>query len=322
MVAPHEDMALHWLSQAGRQPLLTAAEEIHLGSLIRAWQDWEPTSADAPPSVRRRGLRARDRMVGANLRLVAHIAGRSRGRLGVQVADADLPDLFQAGAIGLQRGAELFDPARGYKFSTYAYWWIRQGISRWADSHGRTIRVPTTHSATAAKLGRVSAALAAELGRAPSRAELADALGVAQQELERLLLVGAGCLSLDCALPGSTGGEATLLGDLLAAADQSEQISPLRDELLGLIAQLDEQSGRLVSWHYGLAGPPATVAELAGREGITAKRVRQLLKDAEARLRQISGVDPLPLPVRPAELLPIPDGAELEQLQLPWLQAQ
>ena len=321
MVAPHEDMALHWLSQAGRQPLLTAAEEIHLGSLIRAWQDWEPTPADAPPVVRRRGLRARDRMVAANLRLVAHIAGRSRGRLGVAVADADLPDLFQAGAIGLQRGAELFDPARGYKFSTYAYWWIRQGISRWADSHGRTIRVPTTHSATAAKLGRVSSALAAELGRAPSRAELADALGVAQQELERLLLVGAGCLSLDCALPGSTGGEATLLGDLLAAADGQEQISPLRDELLGLIAQLDEQSGRLVSWHYGLAGPPATVAELAGREGITAKRVRQLLKDAEDRLRQISGVDPLPLPVRPAELQPIPDGAELVQLQLPWLPA-
>ena len=155
MVAAHEDMALFWLSQAGRQPLLTAAEEIHLGSLIRAWQDWEPSAADAPLSVRRRGLRARDRMVGANLRLVAHIAGRSRGRLGVVVADADLPDLFQAGAIGLQRGAELFDPARGYKFSTYAYWWIRQGISRWADSHGRTIRVPTTHSSTAAKLGRV-----------------------------------------------------------------------------------------------------------------------------------------------------------------------
>ena len=319
MVAPHEDMALHWLSQAGRQPLLTAAEEIHLGSLIRAWQDWEPTPAEAPPSVRRRGLRARDRMVGANLRLVAHIAGRSRGRLGVQVADADLPDLFQAGAIGLQRGAELFDPARGYKFSTYAYWWIRQGISRWADSYGRTIRVPTTHSSTAAKLGRVASALTAELGRAPSRAELADALGVAEQELERLLLVGAGCLSLDCALPGSTGVEATLLGDLLAAADGQEQISPLRDELLGLIAQLDEQSGRLVSSHYGLAGPPATVAELAGREGITAKRVRQLLKDAEAKLRQISGVDPLP--VRPAELQPIPDGAELEQLQLPWLPA-
>jgi RNA polymerase primary sigma factor len=319
MVAPHEDMALHWLSQAGRQPLLTAAEEIHLGSLIRAWQDWEPTPAEAPPSVRRRGLRARDRMVGANLRLVAHIAGRSRGRLGVAVADADLPDLFQAGAIGLQRGAELFDPARGYKFSTYAYWWIRQGISRWADSHGRTIRVPTTHSATAAKLGRVSSALAAELGRAPGRAELADALGVAEQELERLLLVGAGCLSLDCALPGSTGGEATLLGDLLAATDGQESISPLRDELLGLIAQLDEQSGRLVSSHYGLAGPSATVAELAGREGITAKRVRQLLKDAEAKLRQISGVGPLP--VRPAELQPIPDGAELEQLQLPWLPA-
>ena len=319
MVLAHEDMALHWLSQAGRQPLLTAAEEIHLGSLIRAWQDWEPTPAEAPPVVRRRGLRARDRMVAANLRLVAHIAGRSRGRLGVAVADADLPDLFQAGAIGLQRGAELFDPARGYKFSTYAYWWIRQGISRWADSHGRTIRIPTTHSATAAKLGRVSSALTAELGRAPSRAELADALGVAQQELERLLLVGAGCLSLDCALPGGSG-EPTLLGELIAAADGQELSSPLRDELLGLIAQLDEQSRRLVMWHYGLAGPAATVAELTSREGIPAKRVRQLLKDAEARLRHLS--EPDPLPVRPADLGPIPDGAVLEQLQLPWPLAQ
>jgi RNA polymerase primary sigma factor len=253
-------------------------------------------------------------MVSANLRLVAHVTRVMRPGLGISITDADHLDLLQAGAIGLMRGVEKFDPARGYKLSTYAYWWIRQGISRWADSHGRTIRVPTTHSSTAAKLGRVASALTAELGRAPSRAELADALGVAEQELERLLLVGAGCLSLDCALPGSTGGEATLLGDLLAAADGQEQISPLRDELLGLIAQLDEQSGRLVSSHYGLAGPPATVAELAGREGITAKRVRQLLKDAEARLRQISGVDPLP--ARPTPQQPIPDGAELEQLQL------
>ena len=120
-----------WLAAAGRVPLLTAAEEVHLGTAIRLWMDWPAGPDLAPAPVRRRGLRARDRMVEANLRLVVNVANKYRAR--ITARRQCLSDAYQEGTIGLQRGAEKFDPAMGYKFSTYAYWWIRQAIQRWLD---------------------------------------------------------------------------------------------------------------------------------------------------------------------------------------------
>lgn len=128
-----------WLAAAGRVPLLSPAEELHLGQAIRRWMD-HPDGPDlAPAPVQRRGLRARDRMVAANLRLVVNVAKRyyraiERRRLSQE-------DGLQEGTLGLMRGAELFDPAKGYKFSTYGYWWVRQAITRWLSSSD-TIRVP------------------------------------------------------------------------------------------------------------------------------------------------------------------------------------
>jgi DNA-directed RNA polymerase sigma subunit (sigma70/sigma32) len=116
------DDALHWWGDvAARYPLLTAAEEVHLGQLIRAWQDHPDGPDGAPAGVRRRGMRARDRMVTANLRLVMRAAGRQQHNDGGN-------DLLQAGAEGLIKAALRFDPEKGYKFSTYAYWWIWQGL--------------------------------------------------------------------------------------------------------------------------------------------------------------------------------------------------
>jgi len=315
MASTGDDMVTHWLGQAGRVPMLTPAEEIHLGGLIRAWQDWEPSADEAPPAIKRRGLRARDRMVSANLRLVVHVTRKARPGLGVAVAEADLPDLLQAGAIGLQRGVEKFDPARGYKLSTYAYWWIRQGISRHIDDRGRTIRIPTTHSGTIAKAGKVAAALAAHLGRTPSRAELATELGIAQAELEHLLLIGAGCHSLDAPLPGSPSGDPSSLGDMLAAADGVEPPNPMRKHLLKLMGYLDARGQRLIRGFYGIDEQPAGIAELAQREGISPHRVRNSLQLAEFRLRKLSGADPAV--ARPAVAAPIPDAVEqAEQLGL------
>ena len=133
------DAVGHWLAAAGRVPLLTAAEEVHLGAMVREWQNWPDGPDGAPAPVRRRGLRARDRMVAANLRLVVNVANRyfrviERRRLSQE-------DALQEGTLGLMRGAELFDPAKGYKFSTYGYWWVRQAITRWLSSSD-TIRVP------------------------------------------------------------------------------------------------------------------------------------------------------------------------------------
>jgi RNA polymerase primary sigma factor len=307
-------MTTHWLEQAGRHPLLTAAEELHLGGLVRAWQDWEPSADEAPLAVKRRGLRARDRMVSANLRLVAHVARRARHGLGVAVAEADLPDLLQSGAIGLQRGVEKFDPARGYKLSTYAYWWIRQGISRHIDSHGRTIRIPTTHTGTIARAGKVAAALAAHLGRNPSRAELAQELGIRQAELEHLLLIGAGCHSLDAPLPGSTSGDPSALIDMLST-DEDEPPSPRRDELLELVGRLDERAQRLIRGRYGLGEPVVGVAELAQRERVSVHRARGLIRLAENTMRRINPSASLPAP--PSNPGPMPGDAELvEQLTL------
>jgi RNA polymerase primary sigma factor len=125
------DAVGHWLNAAGRVPLLSAAEEVHLSQAIRRWQDWEGGPDAAPAQVQRRGLRARDRMVAANLRLVVSVANKYRGR--ITARHQCMTDAFQEGAIGLQRGAEKFDSTKGYKFSTYGYWWIRQAITRWID---------------------------------------------------------------------------------------------------------------------------------------------------------------------------------------------
>ena len=128
-----------WLAAAGRVPLLSHEQEITLGRQVREWQDWPDGPDLAPAPVRRRGLRARDRMVAANLRLVVNVAKRyfraiERRRLSQE-------DALQEGTLGLMRGAELFDPAKGYKFSTYGYWWVRQAITRWLSSSD-LIRVP------------------------------------------------------------------------------------------------------------------------------------------------------------------------------------
>ena len=123
----------------GRVPMLTPAEELHLGAIVRAWQDWEGGPDQAPAGVRRRGLRARDRMVAANLRLVVSVA-KKYGRA-VERRRLSMQDCLQEATIGLVRAAELFEPAKGYKFSTYAYWWIRQALTRWLSSSD-VIRIP------------------------------------------------------------------------------------------------------------------------------------------------------------------------------------
>ena len=133
------DSVRAWLNAAGRVPLLSGAEEVHLGAMVREWQDWPGGPDAAPAPVQRRGLRARDRMVSANLRLVVNVA--KRYHRAIERRRLSQEDALQEGTLGLMRGAELFDPAKGYKFSTYGYWWVRQAITRWL-SGSDLIRVP------------------------------------------------------------------------------------------------------------------------------------------------------------------------------------
>jgi RNA polymerase sigma factor (sigma-70 family) len=193
-----------WLEAAGRVPLLTHREELELGRLVQAWQQWPGGPDEAPALVRRRGLRARERMVTANLRLVVAVVkkyGNAAQRRGVPVVD-----LLQEGAIGLQRGAEKFDPATGYKFSTYAFWWIRQACTRSLNSLSGPIRVP---SHLCDELLRVKPEQVAELPANKREQLMAAALA-------------RGAVSLDVPLQGRDG-ESGAVVEMVAA--------PLEDTL-------------------------------------------------------------------------------------------
>jgi RNA polymerase primary sigma factor len=250
MASTGDETIAYWLGQAGRVPLLTAAEAIHLGALVRRWQDWEPSPDEAPAAVRRRGLRARDRMVSANLRLVVLVAKKC------SCHDAPLIDRLQSGSIGLARAVEKFDPARGYTFSTYAYWWIRQAIDK-GELDEKTIRLPGP--AHAALRGRRNGACPAHL-------------------LEAALSV-ASLLSLDSPVPGDDRD----LGETLAAPTPGPGFDA--EELDARLMRLDPIELRLISGHWGLGGQPHTLSQLAAQEAISQGEARKLLAMAMAKMR-------------------------------------
>jgi RNA polymerase sigma factor (sigma-70 family) len=282
MASAADDMIAHWLGQAGRIPLLADDETLELARLVRAWQDWQPSPDEAPPAVRRRGFRARDRMVTANLRLVADVTRRRRPLLGVYIPDADLPDLLQAGAEGLQRGIERYDPTRGYAVSTFAYWWIRQGLTKYADRCGRTIRIAAGRTELLARGRKETATLTARLGRAPTRAELALVLEVSIDDLDHLLLIAAGCHSLDAPPPGGCD-DGGLLGDALAAPAPDPGFDA--EELEARLVCLDPIELRLVTARWGLDGEPRYLGQLAEQEAISEGEVRKVLAMAMAKMR-------------------------------------
>jgi RNA polymerase sigma factor (sigma-70 family) len=252
-----------WLNAAGRQPLLTPAGELHLGALVREWQDWPDGPAEAPPAVQRRGLRARDRLVASNLRLVALVVDRYRLPAAIALEDA-----LQAGAVGLVRAAEKFDPARGYRFTTYSYLWIRQGIACEVDKMGSGIRLPAN----------VAAAMRG------TRNGQASAEQIAAAEL-----VWRGLLSLDAPCPG-TDDEARVLADLIEGGrleleqlGQAEAVSAAWRAM----TEADSDAVALLQLHHG---DGARVGELAQLEGISTTATSKRLRAATARLRALPEV--------------------------------
>lgn len=305
------ESATVWLEAAGRYPLLTPAEELHCGQLVRAWMDWSPSPADAPPGVRRRGLRARDRLICGNLRMVGHVAQRARHGSAKALA---LEDALQVGAIGLQRAAEKFDPARGYKFSTYAFWWIRQAISREAEVSGRTIRLPSGFASQVGRLEGVRERLAGELGRMPSTAELAAEVGLTVEQLQEFSRRGQACLSLD--LHYGADGDGSSLAEIVPS--QAPPDDPQQAELLVRIKALPPQLGYLIRARHGIGQAPRTAKELAVELALTSHRIHQQLRHAELLLRR--GVSRQSA-VRPAAPVPIPDAVvQVVQPELPGLQ--
>ena len=273
------------LDGIGRVALLSPAEEVSLGRQIRAWQDHPDGPEQAPASVKRQGLRARSRMVQANLRLVVHLAKKQRLR------GLALEDLVQEGSIGLQRAAEKYDPSTGYRFSTYAYWWIKQALQRALTQQTPTVRLPFRISERLSKLRSASQRLSQELGRQPNRQELAEALGESESqllELERAQRLSRGC-SLDTPLAGDAdnGSLIDLLEDARTSPMEQLEDDLRHEQLQGLVqrAGLNERETVVLQQRHG-SDAAMPLKQLAEQFGISRERTRQLEQNALRKLRR------------------------------------
>jgi RNA polymerase primary sigma factor len=281
-----------YLSNIGRVPLLTPAEEIELAHHVQAGKRLNELPAeDITPQQRRQlrmAQRARDRMMAANLRLVVSVAKKYQNQ------GLELLDLVQEGAIGLERAVDKFDPAMGYKFSTYAYWWIRQGMTRAIDNSARTIRLPIHVSEKLSKMRRISRELSHRLGRQPNRLELAHAMDMRSQELEELITQSAPCASLDAHARGEE--DRSTLGELIADPASGEHFESmdrfLQKEHLGAwLSQLNEREQKILKLRFGLDGhEPMTLAEIGRLISVSRERVRQLESKAIMKLRLLSNM--------------------------------
>jgi RNA polymerase primary sigma factor len=252
-----------FLADVGKHRLLTAADEVSLAKRI---ERGDPV--------------AKRRMIESNLRLVVSIAKGYRG-LGVPFLD-----LIQEGTLGLNRAVEKFDWRRGYKFSTYATWWIRQSVQRAVANHARTIRVPVHVVERQQKLSRAARRLEVELGREATRDELAEATGLPLQHVEEALGAASASVSLNQTVGADDEGE---LGDLFADREASDPFDEAEESLRRqgvrkALEALPERERRILELRFGFEGEPWTLEAIGHELDLTRERVRQLEGQALARL--------------------------------------
>ncbi|MFM7547593.1 MAG: RpoD/SigA family RNA polymerase sigma factor [Cyanobacteriota bacterium] len=308
------DLVRSYLRDIGRVPLLSHEQEITLGRQVQELMALEelrlrsggddPTNerlaAQAgltPAQLGKRlscGRRAKERMVAANLRLVVSVAKKYTNR------NMELLDLIQEGTIGLVRGVEKFDPTRGYKFSTYAYWWIRQGITRAIAEKSRTIRLPIHITETLNKLKKGQRELSQELGRTPTITELALYVELPEEEVKELLCRARLPVSLESKVGD---GDDTQLLDLLAGDGElpDERLDDvcMKGDLRDLLDQLPELQARVLKMRYGLEGDgsgpvePMSLSSIAKALGMSRDKTRNLerkaLEGIRAQSRRLEG---------------------------------
>ncbi|MGC1248438.1 MAG: RNA polymerase sigma factor, RpoD/SigA family [Spirulinaceae cyanobacterium] len=299
------DMVRTYLHEIGRVPLLTHEEEIRYGKQVQAmmnllekkaeltteldrepsfseWGDQVELSEVELKKILRQGERGKAKMIEANLRLVVAIAKKYQKR------NMEFLDLIQEGTLGLERGVEKFDPMRGYKFSTYAYWWIRQAITRAIAQQARAIRLPIHITEKLNKIKRTQRELAQKLGRSATPKEIAEVLDLDTSQIREYLSISRQPISLDVRVGDNQDTE---LSDLL----EDGGISPeryitqesMRQDLQYMLSELTPQQREVLCLRFGLDnGKELSLAKVGQRMNLSRERVRQLESQALNQLRR------------------------------------
>ncbi|MFW6205590.1 MAG: sigma-70 family RNA polymerase sigma factor, partial [Actinomycetota bacterium] len=293
------DLVGQYLKQIGSTQLLTANDEVELAKrieagvyaaeLLRQVDAGERDEQDLPGTreelefIARDGEQAKDHMIRANLRLVVAAARKYYRNIGVSFLD-----VVQDGNLGLIRAVEKFDYTKGFKFSTYAMWWIRQSIDRGRADKSRTVRLPVHVIENLSKLGKVEHRLQIRLGREATVEEVAEEAGMSAEKVEELRELSRDAVSLDT--PVGEEGD-TRIGDLIEdvhvlQAQDVVEFEALGAELRSLVDTLPPREAMIISLRYGLHdGREHSLQEVAERVGLTRERVRQLEKESMAKLR-------------------------------------
>ena len=291
------DLVRFYLDEIGMTPLLTAEQEVELSkrieaglyadqllqeSIVKGGKRLTPKRRLELEQLAADGVAAKDHMVRANLRLVVSVAKKFAGR------DATFLDVVQEGNLGLIRAVEKFDYSKGYKFSTYATWWIRQAIQRGLGELGRTVRLPVHVVEELSRLNRLERTLSAQLGRDATIEELAEHFEAPVERIVELRDIGRVPVSLDQQVgdDGETRIADLIRDDDAVAAAEIAEHNAMLTTLRSMVSSLPERQATVLTMRYGLRdGKPRTLAEIAAPMGLTRERVRQLEKEALETLR-------------------------------------